>query len=231
VKGLTLGTWNAGPGSVVDLHHLLDTVHILAGQEMSDRDNFADMARRSGRLVIRGKEPGQSATPLYVDARKCVISHAVMRPMLGGKPVWVGEGAGPATMKPKWAEGGKFRANNEVPFIAVSTHLVASQYTRRRRAVARQHIEDLLLAFDHRRVPVFILGDFNATPKSPVLKKLYRAGWTNTHREAKALPTHGKRTIDYIWWKKDDRVKFIWHETVPTHSDHKALVARFLIGK
>lgn len=225
---VTLATWNAGRGTERDLLHLLREADVLAGNEWGDRHDLNDEARGEGWHVLGGRGlPGLSSTPLLVSPRAHVLGE-VARELLPRR--YVGPGAGPSHNKPKGMVGGRVRFKG-AKFGAVSTHLVASSYLPLRRKAARDHIAALLHDLDHRRhIPWFVLGDFNTTPNSRLLRPMYAAGWTNTHREAKTLPTHGRRAIDFIWWRKDDpRVRFIAHRTIETKSDHRALVARFEI--
>lgn len=224
---VTLATWNAGKGSECDLLRLMRKVGVLAGNEWGDRHDLNDEARGEGWQVLGGRGlPGLSSTPLLVSPRADVLGELAV-PLLPRR--YIGPGAGPSHNKPKGMVGGRFRVG-DARFGAVSTHLVASSYLPLRRKAAQDHIDRLLEEMAHRRHrPWFILGDFNTAPDSSLLRPMYAAGWTNSHREAKTLPTHGRRAIDFIWWREDPRVRFIAHKTVETKSDHRALVARFEI--
>jgi hypothetical protein len=224
---VTLATWNAGKGNEHDLLHLLRGTDVLAGNEWGDRHDLTDEARGEGWGILGGRGlPGLSSTPLFASPRADVLGELAV-PLLPRH--YIGPGAGPSHNKPKGMVGGRVRVGR-ARFGAVSTHLVASSYLPLRRKAAQDHIAALLEEMDQRHHrPWFILGDFNTTPTSRLLRPMYRAGWTNTHREAKTLPTHGRRAIDFIWWRKDPRVRFIAHRTVETKSDHRALVARFEI--
>lgn len=224
---LAVGTWNAGRGQEPDLLRLLGEVDLLAGQEWGDRHDLSDEARGEGWDVLTGAGlRGLSSTPLLVAPHAHVVRELAL-PMVERR--YIGPGAGPDHNKAKGAMGARVRLNG-ITVGAVSTHLVASSYRPLRRRAAADHIEALLDQFDHRRrIPWFIEGDFNTIPDNDLLRPLYRAGWTNTHREGHALPTHGKRPIDFIWWRESPRVKFLGHEAIPTKSDHRALVARFEI--
>ena len=223
---ITVATWNAGPGKVDDLRGLLDIPDLiaLAGQEWGDRSNLTALAIAKGWHTLTGEgHKGLKSTPLLV-APHAQVRHELALPILGRR--YIGPGAGPDHNKPKGAVGARVHAGGPVVGVA-STHLVASSYRPLRSEAAADHIAGLLRAFDHRRVPWFLCGDFNTTPDNRLLRPLYAAGWTNTHREGGTLATHGRRAIDFIWWRKDPRVRFLGHRTVATHSDHRALVARF----
>ena len=229
---ITVATWNAGPGKVDDLRGLLDIPDLiaLAGQEWGDRSHdLSAAAKRLDWHEIDGKIDGQphhkglSSTPVFA-APHAEVRHEMALPILGRR--YIGPGAGPDHNKPKGAVGARVHAGGPVVGVA-STHLVASSYRPLRRKAAADHIAGLLRAFDHRRVPWFLCGDFNTTPDNRLLRPLYAAGWTNTHREGGTLATHGRRAIDFIWWRKDPRIRFLGHRTVVTRSDHRALVARF----
>lgn len=221
---VAVATWNAGRGRESDLLNLLGISDLigLTGQEWGDRRDLSDEARGEGCEVIGGSR-GLSSTPVVVPAHVQVgreVEHVIVPRR------YIGPGAGPDHNKAKGVVGVRLRTGGVAVGVA-STHLVASSYRPLRRRAAADHIAGLVSLFDHRPIPWFICGDFNTTPDSRLLRPLYAAGWTNTHREGKPLPTHGKRPIDFVWWQRDPRVRFLGHETVQTRSDHRALVAHF----
>lgn len=222
---LTLATWNTGRGTPRDLAGLMEDADVIALQEASDRGDLKAYARRRDWAVVQGHAAGQPATPLLVSP-EVRVGHPLFAPMLDGRPI--GPGIGPRHNKPKSACGARLGLGHHVGAGVVSTHLVPTQGEPLRHHAAALHVEHLVAEFGPRTaVPWFIAGDFNAVPTSSVLRPLYRAGWTNTHRARHPLPTHGNRPIDYLWWRRDAPVELLEVHTVPTRSDHDALVATF----
>lgn len=225
VVRLRLATWNAGPGHVKDLLAILEILGptgILAGQEWSDRHHdLTPAAIAAGWRVIVGHQPGQEATPLLLGP-EVALSKRSIRVLL--RKMFIGPGAGPDHNKQKSAVGGKCRIDG-LRIGALSTHLVASQQNAPRLHAALLYVEKWIDWLNPAPLPWFVMGDCNATLDSPVAHRLYKAGWTNSHRESgNPLPTHGHRVIDYVWWRKNKRVRFVDHETIETTSDHRALV-------
>ena len=229
---IVLATWNAGRGGTGrDLRGLLRNYQpdALAGNEWADRHELLLLAKIRGyRALVGDGDPGEASTPVFAspDTR---VRHEVSRLLLPRQSI--GPGAGPDRNKPKSIVGGLLSEQGTV-FGVVSTHLVASQQHERREEAADDQVRGLLDKLDHRHFPWFVLGDFNTTPDDPngVLRPLYARGWTNTHRQGGVLATHGHRAIDYVWWRRDPRVRFVGHEAVRTHSDHRALVATFEVS-
>lgn len=225
---VTVATWNAGKGREADLLNLLGVADLiaLAGQEWGDRGDLTDEARGEGCTVLTG-DRGLSSTPVIVPPHVHVgreVEHVIVPRR------YVGPGAGPSRSKAKGVVGARLRVTPGTAVGVASTHLVASSYRPLRRRAAADHIAGLVGLFDRRRIiPWLLCGDFNTAPDSRLLRPLYAAGWTNTHREGGVLPTHGRRAIDYVWWRRSPRVEFLGHETLSTHSDHQALVAHFKI--
>ena len=228
---ITVATWNAGPGRVDDLRGLLDIPDLiaLAGQEWGDRSHdLSAAAKRLDWHEIDGKIDGQphhkglSSTPVFA-APHAEVRHEMAKLLLPRR--FIGIGAGPDHNKDKGIVGG--RIHDGVTVGVLSTHIVASVFHPLRRKAAADEIRGYGEHLNHRQIPWFLCGDFNMKPTSRLLRPLYAAGWTNTHREGGTLATHGRRAIDFIWWRKDPRVRFLGHRTVATHSDHRALVARF----
>lgn len=226
---VTVATWNAGRGREADLLNLLGISDLigLTGQEWGDREDLTDEARGEGCTVLTGGGvPGLASTPLLVPPR-VHIGRELAQVIVPSRHV--GPGAGPSRSKAKGAVGARLRVTPGTAVGVASTHLVASSYLPLRRRAAADHIAGLVALFDQRQIPWLVCGDFNTTPDSRLLRPLYEAGWTNTHREGGVRATHGRRAIDYVWWKRSPRVEFLGHETLSTHSDHQALIAHFKI--
>ena len=218
---LRLCTWNAGKGTRGNLAELMDRYEVICGQEWGDRDDLTRFAREQGWTVIEGDQDGSASTPLLVSG-EITVRKQVSLVMLHSQNL--GPGAGPSQVKQKCAVGGLLSSAGQV-FGVVSTHLVASQQFRAREQAARTHIKHLELAFDPRKYPWFIGGDFNCTPAQDQLGILYRSGWTNTARADQPLDTHGQRCIDYLWWQRKGGITMLSQRTHETNSDHRALGA------
>jgi hypothetical protein len=223
---LVVATWNTGAGGGAPaLRRLLRTADVIAAQEWGDRDSLRRVARRHGWRVIDGRRPGQTKTPLLYDPAALHLRHRIARHLVG--PAWVGPGAGRSDrMGPKWAIGGRFGFHGRAVVVA-STHVLPSLYRPRRRAMGAAHVRRLVATMGGPGAR-FIAGDFNATPGHPVLRPLPAAGWTHTHR-TRLLPTHGRRAIDFVWWKRRPGVRLLDVRTMPNGSDHHALIATYRI--
>lgn len=221
-------SWNAGPASMSDWNNVLNAAGrtgVIAGQEFGDRSAFLDRALARGFHVIKGDgRPGQASTPLIVGANVEILDRLYVLCLPSAD---YGAGAGPDETKTKWIIGALLRVNGVV-FGAASTHLVASQQNNQRELAARTHVNAIVAALDGREAPWFVLGDFNATPEDPnnALSGLYRAGWTNNHRQGGTLATHGNRAIDMVWWDGSPRVKFMSQRAVNNGSDHDMLLVQ-----
>jgi hypothetical protein len=221
-------TWNFGPGTLADLLGLMATFTILAIQEAGDRGKvIAGALHDAGWKDITGPEPGQSSTPLLYDP----AAHQLLRVfrILIAHAQDVGPGAGPSRMKQKWLIGGLFRdlATGRL-FLAFSVHYVATQGKPKRHQVALATSRRIAVAVARFTLAVFILGDFNTTPTSPVARILRRAGLAFTQLADKMLGTHGRRAIDQITWTPRPWIDFVKQWVIVTHSDHKALGGEFL---
>jgi hypothetical protein len=220
---LVITTYNAGP----DRSTLPPLGHVLTGNEWGDRSDLTAAMHNKGWLANLGSGvDGQSSTPLFHAPILKSRSH-IEKSML--TPRYIGPGAGPDRNKWKWAIGDILGTPNGLSIGVVSTHLVASQQERLRLVAAQEHIKHLLTAFNARKIPFFIGGDFNCVPDDPQLMPMYKAGWTNNHRALGRIATHGNRAIDYVWWKPNSRVKPVKQWTNHTGSDHLALSVQFEI--
>jgi hypothetical protein len=221
---LVLATWNPGAhGTREDLRQIMRRADVIGAQEWGDRPGLVATAKAAGWRVQAGRGlRGQSATPLVWNPRAVAMRHPFGKPLL--PRTYVGPGNGPSTAKPKYAMGGMLWRSR----VVANTHLVPSSYRPRRHAVAVRHVRRLAAAVDGRYGLRFIVGDFNTEPDhTGILGPLYARGWTNTHRARGWLPTHGRRAVDYVWWKRDPRIRLDRAWTIRTHSDHRALLARF----
>lgn len=231
-----IGFWNTGKGTEEDLAGLMLQCDVIALAEASDREDLKRYARNHGWHVIESDLPGGAATPLLV-APENSIAFEVAEEMLASQ--FVGRGAGPDHNKQKNLTGAKVIARTKLTphwrtqkYGVLVTHLLASVWNPVRKVKNRIIVNRIVTVMeDHKKPGWFIVMDGNATPNSWTLKPLYKAGWTNTHKAGHAIPTHGKRTIDYIWFRVEAGVKFIRHYTIETKSDHRAIIGVFELSR
>jgi hypothetical protein len=193
-------TWNVGPGTAADLRYLLRWAGrrgVVALQECGDKvAMITTVAEAMGFQVITGRQRGRSSTLLLVGADAEVLE-PWWRVLL--RRIFIGPGAGPSHNKQKGGNGGRLRIDG-VKFGALCWHVVPTQGRALRQRAALIMARALLVMVLRRRIPVFVLGDVNATSRSRTVRFLYRAGFTDNHREGGVVPTHGGRDIDRIMW-------------------------------
>lgn len=217
-----VGVANLGNGSAADVRMTLDRlkargVRVAGLEEAGDRRPVVeDWCRDNGWTAFFGDgAEGAASTPLVWD-RRVDVANPGTRPAT--PPTNCGPlGAGPNTVKAKVWNHVRVR-DAGLSFVFVNGHLPASLYLPRRRALARRQLAVLETMVRHRkgRVPVVVVGDFNARPNALVLRPLRKLGMRQHTHQA----THGKRTIDLTWTLGLDAHA----EVVNIPSDHKAVV-------
>lgn len=225
-----IGSWNAGPGTPSDIRKLIarmGSAGILALQEMGGTQgrNLLAASREAGWNTLSGDYTGADHTPVIIGPDVKVL-HRTSILLLRSQNL--GPGAGPDTIINKGAVGALVRANG-VTFGVASLHYPASQQFAPRMVAAESMSRSTVAAFADRQFPWFLCGDFNAVPDSKAIKPLYNAGWTN-NQKVRYAPTHGRRAIDYVWWRKADSVRLLSQSIINNGSDHRAVIARFQIG-
>lgn len=229
-RELNIISQNIGPAKEADILHLMNSgADILALQEAGDRGHLIGVLRKHGyKVIIPAGKKGASSTPLVYNPKtvKLIKSHT----FLTSHSMFGGAGAGPAQVKQKWGVGGIFEQRSTGKrFRAYSTHYVASSYKPLRHHIAMIESNNVVKAISKEKIPTFIIGDFNAGLHSSVIHPLFAHGFTNDEVAGNPLHTHGKSTIDYIWWLKNRGVHFLRHTVVNTSSDHNAVIAQFTI--
>lgn len=219
-----VGTWNAGPGTnrqvLRDLLALLRQVDVLCVQEFGDRKSLVWALRARGFRVHNGDgRPGA--------AKDCVIwkrgkGRVHKQTVKVGDATYVGHdgGAGPTTLDNKYINAVTFLRTG---VTVASTHVVPSVYLKDRAELARKHLLAAAAWLKQQERPVFLCGDLNMEPHNRLLDPLRRAGaWCN-HDTLGWVPTHGARSIDYVWALG---AKLHWQTTVENSSDHRAVIVR-----
>ncbi len=204
---------------------------VLGFQEGADRARvLVAAATRAGYYLHQGEGQGRSKTGLLVNlARFRVVEsgwwHCHDRKFVG--PF----GAGPSWIDTKWIAWCELEdLATGLPLVAGATHLVPSVQKppfpgrTKRRALYRQHIARAVewVAEMSPRGPVFLTGDFNATPNYPDLQPLL-----DVLSDPSDAPTHGNRKIDYVLTNvepdADEQI------TLDLSSDHRAYLRNLTI--
>ncbi len=225
---LTVGTLNVGKAPAGEVVKVARECDALALQEMSDGADIVKALREDGFRIVSGPEgTGQPATPLAYDPATLEL-HAPIRELLLPRK-FVGPGAGPAWSKPKWFVGARFVHKPTGRLVVYgSVHNLASQYLPLRRRYAMTFSTALVKVLNDRAAITLVGGDFNAQPTDATLAPLRDAGWTCNHMEGKKRGTHGRRAIDGVWWRRNDkRIRFDRHQVRATRSDHDAVIVTF----
>jgi hypothetical protein len=228
---LDVATVNTGRWTVRTILDLAMVVAAIALQETGNNPELVRALLANGYRVLDGSGVrGQDSTVLGFDPSELTLIRPVAY-LLSARQ-YAGKGAGPDTVKTKWAMGGLFihKATGRRVLI-LCVHLVASQQYPRRKRIALAAIHRVRLFGARFRCIVIAMGDWNATLKSPVLQVLLGGGWTNTDLEGGELATHGHRAIDLIWWRLTRRLKFLGHWAVPGPGDHHAKIAAFQVRR
>jgi hypothetical protein len=232
---LALATWNVGPAKHLpaalvdgDGNLLVDVIAIQEGGDQYDAGGIVAQLRAAGYKIITGAEPGQSSTPLSWNPHTLRLVRVKRYLLAARQPV--GPGAGPDTLKEKWAIGGLFEhIATGRRFWVFDDHFVASQQHHRRWLVARAMAGRLALLGHRLRHALFDMGDKNAKPGASSLAPLRAAGWLLNQTVGRMLGTHGRRAIDQIWWSPRRWIRFLRHQAIATGSDHKLLIAHFAL--
>lgn len=227
IKVATQNAGNMTPAQAVKVAREAD---VVCWQEMGDRADIVRALRADGLKVWTGRgKPGQASTPISWHPTTLRAKARITIPLLGA--VRWGRGAGPSVAKPKHLIGARFvHLPTRRRVIVCSTHLPPTQGRPLRRRAAQTMSRKIAAALGDRAAIVLVGMDANATRGKPGIRPLEAVGWTWTQAE-QPTPTHGKRGIDGIWWRKRDRarLRLVDVRTIPSKSDHDAAVATFQI--
>lgn len=230
----TAGSLNLGHAStsrvVADLGNLArHGATVLGLQEAGDREDALRQfvrQRPSWRLYRPPAPVGAPSVPIAYDSASWTRARA--RTLLAVVGMWVGAvGAGPTRAKPRVLNIVVLRHRKHrqrVKFI--NTHLLASitrtnlpaREEAARARNAREHLRVLLRVVARTRLPLVLMGDFNAPTGHSILEPLARAGLRGWSTEG----THGKRPIDHVLSQGLQRLDT---QVLPTSSDHDAVLA------
>lgn len=165
-----------------------------------------DEAAAHGWRVMSRTGRGGVASTLVLVGPRVNTQRSWARRLL--RRTFVGPGAGPSFNKPKYASGGRVEVDGVV-FGVTAIHQLASQQNHRRMVYALQMTRTLTTLIADRRVPWLVAGDFNTnfTQGRGLAKWMRRHGWVTDGDVLGYLPTHGKRTIDALMWRKSDNLR------------------------
>jgi endonuclease/exonuclease/phosphatase family metal-dependent hydrolase len=210
----------------------VDGAAAVAMQEMGDQAFAKEALRDAGYGVYEGTLMGAPSTPIAWDPKQIEVKR-VGTTKLVNKTFVPPEGAGGRTMKQKnlvWIQGRHIESGRLV--TVASTHLPPSQYLPVRMLLAIQHIRGSASWVPTMPGLVFIMGDFNTRPDAKVLMPLRKKRMASTHDMLGEVATHGRRAIDFVWFRiAPRRLRAVDHYAKDTHSDHRALVAKFRVEK
>lgn len=203
-----VGVINLGPANVAKV--LATVLPGLGGRGIlvtveagGQLDAIEDEAAGYGWRVMSRTGPPGAASTLVLVGWKVNTRRSFVRRLL--RRVFVGPGAGPQFNKPKWATGGRVECDGVI-FGVSAVHFLASQHRNARMIFALQMARTLTAIVADRRAPWIVGGDWNTDfGKDRGLAKWLRGrGWTTTHDVLGVLPTHGRRAIDAIAWRRSD---------------------------
>lgn len=222
-----------------DLDRLLPQVDLIGFQEFgdaNDRRNLAAAAKKHGFIVFRGKD---ESCPIAYHAGTFELldsgSHFLSPSTFVGK-----EGAGPSTLKEKhlnWIKV-RHRVTGRI-FYFGNCHLAPSIYLAPRMELHIQQIANIKAWADSKGDNVIFVGDFNIDhkadartrkPGSPYVKFTPSRIWS-TYRTlgTPAIGTHGRRFIDYVFYRENkEAFSPLSHSVLRGYSsDHKPFLATF----
>ena len=204
-SGVRVGSWN--------IYHSNADVNVSAG--------MAALGAQTD--VIGGQEFNESAyvTAALVglpgwkvlgdDTRQPIFYNpGVLTPVASGKiRAWTG--ATPAGIPERWITWVTFRTPNGSQFSTTNTHMLAQIEKHGQLDTAHEPVRTRLAVIQLRTLaaqvkklakagPVMSTGDFNAVPTNNALAgAMGGAGLSPNWATLGVVPTHGTRTIDYVW--------------------------------
>lgn len=224
-----------------DLRNLLSEVDVAAFQEFGSSEDRRQLNAIDGFDNRRGKDISlpiawRTSEFKYLDSGSFFLSDATD----------VGRaGAGPRVLKRKdafWVKL-KHRKSRRV-FVFVNSHLAPSIYLDVRYDLHDAQTDRLVeLSKKFRFANLIMLGDYNVDflndkarrdPKMPVLKFATRRIVSTFATLGKpGVGTHGKRLIDYVWYRvRNRRFRPVQQRVLRGfHSDHKPLWVKFRVSR
>lgn len=225
----TITTWNIGPGgTAADLAGLIRRSDAIALQEAGDQQRMIARVLPRHWGLSRSEKPYQV---LIYNKRKLRLIRTVeyfLTPATN-----VGDaGAGGPWQGQKRIVGGHFRhPATGRRFSLGCVHLVPTQYIPIRSRLALRQTARIADWTARRRGLTMVAGDYNADPSSSVFNAMRRVGLVNDHGVLGKVGTfRDGRALDHVWYEpRPRRFRPVDHVTIPTASDHRALVMRFRV--
>lgn len=196
---LSVGTWNMSVAAAHHkpealLHDLIEVANqcdVLCLQEAGAAERVVrQAASATGRRVWAGTgEPGQASTPVLV--RGALGSQEYADRLT--RRWWVGRGIGPTWAKPKWLM--------QVALPLCGRRVVIGNMHASLRLIQRIQFRRAARILSHRHGVALLAGDLNAVPGEDVLAPVRRHRMHSTQRRLGVLPTHGRRTLDDIYYE------------------------------
>jgi Endonuclease/Exonuclease/phosphatase family len=231
-RRLVVGCHNVGRSDVGSVADLLAHVDAAGLQEMGDRADLRRELMFSGLLFVPTSARAQDHNPLVYRPSALELIRPV-RFLLSDRQ-YAGPGAGGGRDKilnARWFVGGVFRHRQSGRRVVIgSVHPPASQWNPIRRRIALESARRIVAQFRLRRCPVIVTGDWNTPPWGRSVAP-FRDG--DEWRCARSRGgTHGRRIIDYVWWKAPARkMRLLAVRRARTGSDHMAVLVTFLLSR
>jgi endonuclease/exonuclease/phosphatase family metal-dependent hydrolase len=202
IDTITYNVGNRSDAAVADdLRRLMnrsERTAVIGLQEVSDRVSVVSSTAREHGFRAVWAEDGEHRRhntillrrDLEIAASGCAKLHGPL-PVNPNTP-----GSADGTVVPKWINWVAFRVDGLAWVVGV-VHFVpsAAQFDSNRRVFQTE--VDGCVDWWHSRVrEPLLMGDFNATPSSPLLADLRAIA------EPRSEPSHGDRAIDMVWSKK-----------------------------